>query len=300
MSGANAAYATMPAIPASPPRVGLLASALRPDTAPERWQNGIQIVPEDCIPGVGSEAEPPAWWCHDEVDGSPSDAMAWPMHPEPVFYRPWFARVGITCATTAFDAGDYQGRARRKYLASESRLIERELWSGRVAQAAGFPNRYLTQLDSVELLAEQPLTSALALLQLYLADRTHGRGMIHATPRTVSFWQHAGMLRREGNLILDVFDNIIVPGQGYYGSGPDTMQPLVPGVIEWAYATSMIVVLTEPSVTVIPDQPSEAIDRDRDRVAYQAGRVVAAFWDGCAHAAVPVNLCEMHCTPPGS
>lgn len=290
-------YAPISPTPTAPPRLGLLASVAPTTDAPTGWLNGFVIEnPEDCAP---TETDP-GWWCPEsEGEGSTAAGPTADPRADHVYYRPWYARVTDGCsALTSPD--DYAARARRKYVAAESRIIEAELWAGTVAQAAGFPNRYLTDAATVDDFGEQPFAYALASLQEYLAATIDGRGMIHATPRTATLWYAAQLIRREGNLLLDAFDNIVVAGQGYDGSGPGNVAPPLSGDRHYAYATSTVVVLRESQVQVDPPSLAEATDRDVNRTEFTAGRIVAATWDGCAHAGVEVNLCEPTCSPGAS
>lgn len=300
MTGASNAYTPIAAPPATPPRLGLLTSAARPDMGGGRWINGISFSPEACM------AEGVWWWCPDTsgegrpTGQAPSQPKGTDENPDVVQYRPWALHVDDTCSTFGFNVRDYQGRARRKLLANQSYQVEHELWTGETAQTAAFPNNWLTNSGSLTDLGTEPLIYALAALQEHLADVISGsRGMIHCTVRTATLWLSAGVIRREGNLLLDGFDNIIVAGSGYPGTGPDDEDPPVSLDRQWAYATSMVH-YAEDDIVVVPGDFAEAVDRDTNTVTFRAERVVGAWWDGCAHAAVEVNLCEPCCTPSGS
>ena len=117
------------------------------------------------------------------------------------------ARSAVRRTTMAYSFADLQAQARRKFIAAEPRKIERELWTGDKAQAAGFPNNFLANAASVEDLGSKPLVYALAELTQYLADSIEGRGMIHCTPYLLSMWAAAGALRREGTVWLDAVLN---------------------------------------------------------------------------------------------
>jgi hypothetical protein len=281
--------------PAAPPRVSLIASADRPAAPlPEHWVNGITWVPELCLP----ESDSTFWWCSD---ADPESKGAIDSTPAAISYRPWIGWAGDSCSTFSVAERDLQGRAARRLQASLSRIIETELWTGTIAQAAGFPNAYLTDAATAEDLGTAGLMYALAHLQAYLAENVNERGMIHATHRTASLWFAGGGLRREGMLLLDPFDNIIVPGQGYDGSGIGGSGPVASGDTEYAFATSMVTVVIDNRITTNPPNLAEAIDRENNNIAYRAEQIVAAIWDvECAHAGIEVNLCEPCCEPTGS
>lgn len=297
MTGVAQGYSPIAARPAAPPRVSLLTSADRPAQPwPREWVNGIAWVPEACLP----ESDPTFWWC------PVSPGTEWVTErtsktvdesPDILQYRPWAAWVGDSCSTFSFAERDLTGRAQRRLSASLSRIIETELWTGTVAQAAGFPNAYLASADADDL-GSAGLMYALAALQEYLAESVNERGMIHATPRTAALWYAGGGLRREGMLLLDAFDNIIVPGQGYDGSAPDGTPAPDSGDTQHAYATSMVTVQIDERVMTVPPDLAEAINKSTNHITYRAEQIVAAIWDAdCAHAAIEVNLCEPCCTP---
>jgi len=213
--------------PASPPRVGLLAVVGGESaelTLDAGWEGGIALEPERCLPSSN-----PAWGDCPEPGGSDprtdpgskaiGDAEAL------VQYRPWTAWVGDKCSTLSGQGRDPVARAQRLYRASESRVMEAELWAGAEARRRFYPNNFLANsaapnFEDLTPGGSSPGTYALAALQEAIALGQTGRGMIHATWPTVSLWFSLSALRREGGLILDVFDNIVVAGTGYDGSGP--------------------------------------------------------------------------------
>lgn len=277
MSGAAGTFVPIPAPLATAPRVGLLTAAVFPDGVDGRWVNGFGFRPDPCRPGGGN------YWC-GESPSTPPDPD--PL-PDVVQHRPTVVEVVGECSTLG--AADVEAQARRSLAAAESRLIEAEFWTGTQAQAAGFPNRYLRSADTNDLGTVAGFY-ALAALQQYAADEFDGRAMIHARPTVVEFWQRNGELRREGNLILDVFDNVIVPGSGYDGLGPVGATAATLGEAEYAYVTPMVYVLRDSTVTVTPDRAAAAVDPSTNLATYRAQRIVAPYWGGCEAAAVLVDL----------
>lgn len=285
--------------PAAAPRLSLIGSA--PDVTGElvaqvgpHWTNGITWVPESCLPNTD-----PNWWCpiSPGTDGPDTDVDR---PPAAIEYRPYIGWVGEECSTLGGAAADLEGRAQRGLAANESRILEKELWSGVAAQAALFPNAYLSQTSNADYLGSHGLVYALASLQEYLADMLNERGMIHATPRTAALWYAAGSIRREGNLLLDPFDNIIVAGQGYDGTGPGGEEVPASGDEQFAYATPIVQVARD-TVYTVPTVLSEAIVVNSNDHRYRAERVLAAFFDvTCALGQVEVNLCSPCCEPSGS
>lgn len=298
MTGIAQGFVPIAGRPAAPPRVGLLTSA--PDVTgdlPEKWVNGIAWNPEACLPESNN-----LWWACPVGEGAdPTGERTIDTNPTDLQYRPYLAWVGETCSTLGAAAADLEGRALRKFLASESRILEAELWQGTAAQAAGFPNAYLTDGSSDDYLGSHGLVYALAALQEYLADSINERGMIHASVRTASLWYAAGAIRREANLLLDPFDNIIVAGQGYDGSGPGGEQPPLSGDAHWAYATPIVQIARDTRIATVPTDLADSVVRDTNTVKYRVERMLAAFFDAtCAHGSIEVNLCSPCCEPSGS
>lgn len=306
MSGATDGYQPIAAPPAAPPRSGLLATvgaeSAEPNL-PDTWVNGIAFRPERCLP-----PDVPTW------GECPIDAGVDPrVDPgtkvigdgDPiVYFRPYFAWVGDKCTTLSGET-DLEARVLRLYRASESRIMEAELESGTEAQLRGYPNNYLrnSAAPTFQDLGEAGTLFALMALQEAIADGQTGRGMIHASVAVATAWLSQSAIRREGSLLLDAFDNLVIAGTGYLGAAPDgTPGPAVDptGETSWAYATGMIQTKRDTSgpgggVRVVPDDLRGAVRRDTNDEEWRAERLVGAWWDGCVHAAVLVDLCETLC-----
>lgn len=281
-----------PPVLAAPPRLSLMAAAVRPDVLPEGWIEGFVWRPETAEADLTVEGY---WWeaCTIGDAGDP------PSHDKPTGERPATVEVvpvqvveGDTCSPVGWTQDNFVARVRRAITATTPAKVGREFWTGAVAQLADLPNNYLAKSpDQLNGGSATPLQYALIDLQDYLADTITGRGMIHCTPGTLSLWLSAGMVRREGNVWLDVRDNLVIADDGYDGSGPeDTGEREV-----WAYATGMVAVLEEPNPIILPGTYADALDRSTNTVTWRAEKVVAATWDGIAHAAVLVDLCETCC-----
>jgi hypothetical protein len=185
------------------------------------------------------------------------------------------------------------------YLDAESALMASELWEGSTAQAGGLPNAYFGDGNADVVSGVWPVTQALAVIQRELAEAIPGRGMIHAPRDVVSLWYHYGGVRREGALLLDPFDNLIVADAGYPGTGPDG-EPRT-DTTAWVFATDMVQVRRDGQVKVLPDAGdyAAAMNRDTNFIEWRAERIVAAYWSGCAQIAIEADLCNVDC-PSGS
>lgn len=283
--------APITAPPAAPPRVSLLTSARTVDDPDLRWTGGVELDPEAPAAAAADGCDPGTWTVPDPAGSVQADPMV-----------VW---AGERCSALSVGARDYQARARRALEACTPAQVASELWTGAQAQAAGWPNLWLaggsagfTNLSPTPA-DVSPGLYGLAALQEYLGDTVCGaRGMIHATRNAVTLWQRYGLLRREGQLIVDLYDNIVVPGPGYDGSDPaGDVDPS--GETAWAYATGLVEVRLGPPV-VTPDLLADAVDRSVNTVEFRAWRLALATWDGQAHAGIRVGLCELACEPVGS
>lgn len=276
-----------PSPPPRQPRYGLVASvggeaAIRqfmgsntPDGGPNRWEAGFEFQPEDC----SSDTDPFDPTCGQVAN---FDAVAL---PDFVQFDPYAIWDGVKCSTFGSDSAELARRARAKLLTSTSHKVERELWTGAWSTAAGKTNHALASADAEQVDAgtATPYLRALADLQQALGECAQGsRGMIHATTRTASIWFAADAIRREGPLLLDPFDNIIVAGSGYTGSSPAGAVDAT-GDTAWAYATTMVDVRLSD---VIASDHVDATNNTRMAIAY---RLAAATWDDCCHLGVNVS-----------
>lgn len=196
------------------------------------------------------------------------------------------------CSTWGFEERDFKGRALRLLENATPQAIEKEFWTGTLAQAHGYPNRYLTDANLVDLTNGTPVSVARGqqMLQDYLASTGFGgQGMIHCQPQTAPNLLNA---RRVGPLLLDVFDNIIVPGVGYPGTasaiaGTSTNTAVM-------IATDLAMVRAETDGTVFPDSFAEALDWGQggfpNTLRFRAEKFAAAYFDGAVQAGVRVTL----------
>lgn len=209
---------------------------------------------------------------------------------------PFLLHVEDECRDRPADEAD--ARVRQLLEIDQHYQLEREFWTGETVQGMdpAPPFRWLADPDHVDVLSpgdsSSPLRYALAALQEALGGcRPAGRGMIHATITTVSLWQAEGLLHREGGLLLDTFGNVVIPGVGYDGSGPDGLVD-ESGTTAWAYATG--IVDTRLGEIVV----QETFDSRVNARLWEASRMAAAYWDGCCHFGIRVNHCLTACSVP--
>lgn len=288
----------VPAAPASAPRYGLVVSSRTPpDTDADgnpignRWEMGFSFAPEACAAAFATDRCVPG-------------ALDIPDAPDLIDSVPVALWGGDRCSTWQLPR-DWADRARRQLVAGGPKQLAHEFWTGDVATAKGYPNRFLAD-GNAETLTASPASAidGLACLEQGIADAASGsRGMIHATLAAVTAWDAGGGLRREGSLILTIADTIVVPDAGYPGTGPNGEAASSGSV--WAFGTTVVDVRLGDIFTVPDGDPSNVptisragIDPRSNTVEYFAWRAGAATWDGCAQVAVEIDL--PHCGVGGS
>ncbi len=207
---------------------------------------------------------------------------------------PWLMDAQDSCSTFGFEERDYKGRAMRLCDNATPQALEREFWTGALAQAAGWPNNYLTNSASYTDLTPGGTAPSVARGQQILQDALAstgfgGQGMLHCQPQTTPNLLNA---RRVGNLLLDIFDNIIVPGVGYSGVASGVGTPAAGTAV--MFATDLVMTRVESDPTVIPDTFAEALDRGQagqpNRITFRALKYGVAYFDAAVHVAVRVTL----------
>lgn len=206
---------------------------------------------------------------------------------------PYLVIAQDSCSTFGFEQRDYKGRALRLLEHATPKAVEKEFWTGALAQAKGYPNNYLANAATVTDLTGGTAVSVdrgVSMLQQALADCGFGgQGMIHLQPQATP---NELRTRRVGNLLLDEFDNILVPGVGYTGLASSIAGSATGTSV--MFATDLIAVRAEPAGTVFPDTFAEAVDRGQggqpNKVTFRAEKFAVAFGDFFCHFGVRVNL----------
>lgn len=130
----------------------------------------------------------------------------------------------------------------------------------------------------------------LGLLQAAISNKGFGgQGMIHLQPEAAPNLFNS---RRVGKFLLDQFDNIIIPGVGYPGTGPSTDPPAA--LTSWMYGTDLVQCRLQKKPRVFPKTLAEALDRGEggnpNQIAFRATRFACAYFDGFRQYAVLINL----------
>ncbi|HEX9994500.1 MAG TPA: hypothetical protein VGB14_16340 [Acidimicrobiales bacterium] len=259
--------------PPAEPLQGILVAATRITEADDRWIGGVTWVPEPCsdVGAVGRAIDPDA--------GQKQAVVA---VEEEATAHPFYVAVIRECSTLS--GQDRSAATRRLLDAAESALIERELWTGEVAVAAGWGNPFLADGNAVDVTADTPtIVNTFAELEAALAGCLR-RGMIHLSVRALVIAGSKGLLRKEAgsNLITTWMGSIVVPGAGYPGTGPGGATGA--SGTETVYATGRVA-LRRSTV-----EEREAVHPQLNRRAWLAERAVAATFDPCCHFAATVDL----------
>lgn len=259
-----------------------------------RWSQGYYIKPEGC--GGGSVIDP----CGVIGGADPTE----PDIIGPI--TPFAIEASVDCSTFGSTAEDMQARALRRLNGIRSYQLEREFWTGTLAQANSWSNQYLTKTGAggvsryIENGAAVGAITALAELEQAIADgTTWGVGMIHAMPRTVTYWSSNYLVYEtpRPGLFRTLLGTIVVAGRGYPGTGPggaaghlgaDSGLATTAGQYAYAYATSQVFVRLGPVTTVI-EEDSQAVDRATNFRTSRAFQDAIASWDGCVQAAVLID-----------
>jgi hypothetical protein len=213
---------------------------------------------------------------------------------------PYIIMVEDYCTTLGFDARDFKGRAERLLNNGQHKAIEKEHWTGALATAAGLPNNFLIKHGTATNLTPEKVPTAtrgLQILQEALQECGFGgRGMIHTQAQTApNFLQ----TRRVGANLLDLFDNLIIPGTGYPGTGPanEAGEPAKPKEGNtFMFATDLVSVRVEDEPTIFAETFAEATDwgqgAEPNSIRMRARKFAVAYWDNACSFAVEVKLPE--------
>lgn len=266
-------------VPATPPRVGLIASARTDLRLDPRWTAGFSYEPENYCAANGV------------VDPCESNKALEPDNRDIVTVDPVVLWAGDACNTYA--ARDRAARARRRLAACQSKLLAGELWEGTLTQAsANVNNKYLASPDANTIsLDSLSASDGLACLEQALAACSCSRSMIHVTPGLMTYFARDSLVTRIGDVFVTANDNLVVADAGYTGTGPEG-QAAVTGAV-WAYGTDVVNVALD-EVQVFPRDDIEAMGQTDglydNTLTYRAERLAAAWWDGCCHLAVAFDI----------
>lgn len=286
--------AGIPGRRASAPLMGLVPAAKAAGSLitqlEDQWMNGIIYEVESCV-----TPDTPRDICSPSSFGEATE-------PSTSEWTPYVVAADWACSTFSHnpnELGEHYAAARRRLSATWQTQVERELWLGELAQAKGYPNRWLADSTTAAALTSAAVTpiKALACLTGYLAGYSGGQqGMIHATPALVTYWVEAGLVEKQGAVLYTIArGDIVVPGSGYDGSGPEG-DPAVDGSV-WAYASDIVEVrdgkVDPEDISGNAGRPVEWIDPPNNRIVIRSQKRALASWEGCrlASAEVDIDVC---------
>jgi hypothetical protein len=270
---------------ASPPLHGLAAIAQTIAEPDDRWVNGLSFEPDTCEWGAPWPVD-----ClplpHDDLDALYSwTGDTW--GTECVDYQPFGLAFAVQRPTIGRRYSDLSAAAIRGLVATTSRQLEAEFWTGTVVPAN--PHLDDTGATLVDTAALTP-SKALAGLVGALGNFAGGRGVIHARPEIVALWADGGGLIdiEAGKLVTKVGRHFVSSGGGYPGTGPTGHGVSEPAKSQWAFATTGPLHLRITDA-LVESSESDAFDRAHNRFDVIATRVAAVTWDTCGRYAVCVD-----------
>lgn len=311
-------------LPAGPPARSILTVpgvivSSHPLLAGNRWENGVAFDPEDCdveidfdTAAAQSTADFPYWWqCPDAGGQTPPAALnantkLIGTNPARVTFDAYQLWAGYMCSTLDLRPGtedrpnpryeEIRGRVLRKLEAITPAAIEMELWTGNIADAAGFPNPALADPGSTLVQAGVPLgfVTALAELEQALAGCIgSGRHIIHAPPRVVTHWHSRGLVEptADGRSLVTAMGTYVNAGAGYPGTAPGHVATGF--TTPYVYGTGMVRVFqSTPTLTESFHNPADAINDAEIRAERSA---VSVWANGCCWVGARVNVCDEYC-----
>jgi hypothetical protein len=214
---------------------------------------------------------------------------------------PYLVLVEDYCSTWGSEERDFKGRAERLLENATPKAVELEFATGVISRAKGYPNNYLSKEGLAENLTPGTAPSVdrgFEIMQQALADCGFGgQGMIHLQPQATPNLLYTETV---GNLMLDRFKNIVVPGVGYTGTGPCTEEhpegqaPQAGNV--FIYATDLVAVRDEDEPTIFTETFAEATDwgqgGEPNTIRMRAQKFAVAYADFACAFCTEVKLPE--------
>lgn len=260
--------ATVDTPPIEVPEAGLVPLARRPSMPDERWLGGYTYRTE----------YPTAARNRSQNTATVGDNVVVNRGPELIDTIPVALTVLDEISAFHYNLEDLPKRAERILDAYTSRLLERELWMGEIADADDLPNRRFVSDDTVDV-TPGTLPSpqvGISVLMNALAEAGGADGMIHMSRYTAILTPDAW----KNEETLEKYGFVIVSGAGYPGTGPDGTGD------GWMYATSFVNVRLGP-IEIVPEEINQAVRTSDNTIIYYAQRFAAADFAG------PVFACQV-------
>lgn len=276
--------------PPSPPRYGLIQATEAPNS-------GVRLLPDADTDGVerwiaGGEVFPypsaSAGGVHDACAGGPKDPDWNDDIENPVFLSitVW---LPVKCkAYRVWNHDEFKARAVTAFEAVEGSLVAAEFMRGTVFAS----QPYLADGEGDFPLADVSTSPKNGLAELEEAIAATGRrGIVHMSPAVALMLGGVGhAVQADDGYLASSIGTTIIPDAGYVGGS----QPPTHAAGEWIYATGPIDI-RRTGTFVIPDRPSETVNRSNNEVIYTVERSYLVVWDAVLHAAVLVDRCQDEC-----
>ncbi len=202
----------------------------------QEWEHGFQWLPElpkSALGGFTIDTGTPATDGALKAAGNNQTPWGW--------YDPFILYVLDERSTFgSLNLAERAARAIRALLAHEPYGAENEFWTGSLVptnfhlsaspnspqssphRTLAFPFPEPTPTPGTTLGVPESLSDSLASCDQAIANANAGVGMIHATPYVVQKWMQVyPFIRTTDGFIRTVNNNLIIPGYGYPGTGPD-------------------------------------------------------------------------------
>lgn len=238
------------AIPAAPPVYGLLVAADTVDLD-ARWQAGVEWAPENIGGGqIGVVA------CGGTASVSPTD------NAETQTADPVLLFATDRCSAFGFEARDYEGRARRQLLATQSFMLAREFQLGTLRDADSLGNVALVDATHVGP-APASVLNATAIIESAIGEVLQGRrAMIHVSPQIFTLMKANQDISLQGQRWVTPQGSIVCSDAGYTVEEDGHL---------FMYATGLpIVTLGE---VIVPMEMRTALDRTVNTIEFYAERL---------------------------
>lgn len=285
----------MPAITPERSKYGLLSAAevVKHTAADSLWVNGFAFETETC--NYTASLMP-------ICDPGQNDVVAFESHgPRSYRVSPFGIKVVDECLTVGWDLDDRKARIFRQLESINQKVIEKELWDGTYTGAltpghldsGGGSPRWIASEDATVLATGGAVSPklGLALLEKALGECGSGvQGVIHV-PRDVLVLVGGPEAEPDDDdaLRMKMTGTKLVGGVGYSGSGPtdngERTDPLRP----WIYATGEVAVHLGAPELLTPTL-NDAVNTRTNVTQWVAMQPAAAYWDGCCHFAVQIDL----------
>ncbi len=270
---------------------GLISAAVidpAGNTGDDHWWKGITFGAPGCGPGS----------VYPECSTTPRAPLG---EAQAIKATPWIVEgPGLQCSSA--NVGDLGERARLGLEAVLQARIEGEFWTDSLADN---PNA-LVHMPATGILGGGAAYSPVNGLAALVAAAQSRQLTIHAPTALATAWASADLLSGGARLETLVGRHIVVAGDGYPGTPPDSYggPPLGPNEV-WVYATGAVkLLLSSVRTNGIPDpvgpdgqRPDNGgLNVTANMHEARAERTVGLIHDECVWVGLKIDLCKGCCS----